>query len=90
MGTKVRCANLRRVVTRLGRIYVKDFVVPGPAPPHLAKLFDIHMMLWGTGRERTEVEYAELFVATGWRYPATHQAPGATTALWPALPPNSR
>jgi hypothetical protein len=33
--------------------------VPGPAEPHFAKLFDIHMMLV-SGRQRTSAEYAEL------------------------------
>jgi hypothetical protein len=72
MGTKVRGANLRRAVTRLGRIYLADFVVPGPARPHFTKLFDIHMMLGHTGRKRTEAEYARLFAATARRYTATH------------------
>jgi hypothetical protein len=36
--------------------------------PHFAKLFDIHMMCWGTGRERTPAEYAALLERAGWRY----------------------
>lgn len=35
--------NLRLAVSEPGRIYVADFVVPGPAAPHFAKLFDIHL-----------------------------------------------
>jgi hypothetical protein len=34
-------------------------------------LFDIHMMCWGTGRERTQDEYAALLDKAGWKYVAT-------------------
>ena len=44
---------------------------------HFAKLFDIHMMCWGTGKERTEAEYAELLRRAGWRKVASHHAPGS-------------
>ena len=33
-----------------------------------AKLFDMHMMCWGTGRERTESEYASLLTQSGWTF----------------------
>ena len=52
-------------------IFVIEHVVPGPPgfnDPHFAKLYDIHMMCWGPGRERTAPEYAELLEAAGWRY----------------------
>jgi len=31
-----------------------------------------HMMCWGSGRERTEGEYASLLEASGWRFVACH------------------
>jgi hypothetical protein len=43
-------------------------VVPGPEEPHFSKLFDIHMMCWGTGRERTTAEYSALAERSGWRH----------------------
>jgi hypothetical protein len=46
-------------------------VVPGPDTPHFAKLFDIHMLIWGTGRERTLEEYAGLLERAGWTYRQT-------------------
>jgi ubiquinone/menaquinone biosynthesis C-methylase UbiE len=52
-------ANARRAVTGGGRMFVAELIVPGPAEPHFAKLFDIHMMLV-SGRQRTSAEYAEL------------------------------
>lgn len=68
-------------MTGPGRIYIADFVVPGPAEPHFAKLFDIHMMCWGTGREHTEAEFVELFATAGWRHTATYQALGSVISV---------
>jgi len=63
--------NLRRSAPADGRVFVIEHVVPGPAEPHFAKLFDIHMLCWGPGRERTEGEYAELLQAAGWKHSVT-------------------
>jgi O-methyltransferase domain/Dimerisation domain len=54
------------------RIFVIEHIVPGPSESHFSKLFDIHMMCWGSGRERTEEEYASLLQASGWRFVACH------------------
>ncbi|MCC7371417.1 MAG: hydroxyneurosporene methyltransferase [Chloroflexi bacterium] len=69
--------NIRAAATGPGRVFVIEYIVPGPREPHFAKLFDIHMLCWGTGRERTESEYAQLLEAAGFRhirswYPANH------------------
>jgi hypothetical protein len=74
-------ANLRRAITGAGRVYVIEHVVPGSDEPHFAKLFDIHMMCWGTGRERTVAEYSDLLAAAGWRHTGTHRAPEALQAV---------
>jgi ubiquinone/menaquinone biosynthesis C-methylase UbiE len=60
--------NIYRAAPTHARVFVAEFVVPGPDTPHFAKLFDIHMMCVLTGRERTEEEYAALFHEAGWRY----------------------
>jgi ubiquinone/menaquinone biosynthesis C-methylase UbiE len=65
----------RRAASPGGRVFIMEHVVPGPETPHFAKLFDIHMMCWGTGRERTEAEYASLLERAGWRYQKTWFAP---------------
>jgi len=57
----------------------------GPDVPHLSKLFNIHMMCWGTGRERTEAEYTRLLEQAGWypsssHYPANRQM-GVVTGI---------
>ncbi|RQQ09270.1 methyltransferase [Burkholderia stagnalis] len=49
------------------RVFVIERVVPGPDVAHHAKLYDIHMMCWGSGRERTRDEYHALLDAAGWR-----------------------
>jgi hypothetical protein len=61
-------SNLRGVASREGRVFIVEHIVPGPNEPHFAKLLDIHMMCWGTGRERTEGEYAGLLEAAGWKF----------------------
>jgi len=54
-----------------GRVFIVEHVIPGAATSHFAKLFDIHMMCWGTGRERTQEEYATLLEKAGWNYVTT-------------------
>jgi hypothetical protein len=49
--------------------------------PHFAKLFDIHMMCWGTGRERTEAGYIELLRRARWRMVSSQYAPGSVMSV---------
>jgi predicted transcriptional regulator len=49
-------------------LFIMEHIVPGPDTPHFAKLFDVHMMVWGSGRERTAEEYAGLLEDTGWSF----------------------
>jgi hypothetical protein len=60
--------NARRAASPGARIFIIEHVIPGPATPHFGKLFDLHMMCWGTGRERTLEEYVALLEAAGWNY----------------------
>jgi hypothetical protein len=60
--------NLRAAATGPRRVFIMEHIIPGPQEPHFAKLFDIHMLCWGTGRERTEAEYAQLLDAAGFRH----------------------
>ncbi len=60
--------NIRAAATGPRRVFIVEYIVPGPQEPHFAKLFDIHMLCWGTGRERTEAEYAQLLDAAGFRH----------------------
>jgi hypothetical protein len=64
-------SNARNAAPSGGAVFVIEHVVPGPETSHFSKLFDIHMMCWGTGRERTTEEYAALLERAGWRYVKT-------------------
>jgi O-methyltransferase domain/Dimerisation domain len=78
--------NLRRSVIGQGQVFIAEHVVPGPAEPHFAKLFDIHMMCWGSGRERTSAEYAGLLSASGWRYADTRRPSEGTVSVVAGIP----
>jgi hypothetical protein len=65
--------NLRKSAPSAeARVFVVEHVVPANGVPHFSKLFDIHMMCWGTGRERTEEEYATLLERAGWTPIGSH------------------
>jgi hypothetical protein len=49
-----------------GKLLVIDMVTPGPNEFHFSKIADLEMMLFPSGKERTEVEFRELFAAAGW------------------------
>lgn len=64
-------SNMHKAAPPEARVFVAEFVVPGPDTPHFSKLFDIHMMCATSGEERTEGEYAELFDEAGWKHVRT-------------------
>src|ERR1043166_484356 len=80
----------RKAVVGSGRLFVADFIVPGPDQPDFSKLFDIHMICWGTGRERTSAEYADLWASAGWGCDAIYRAEGAFLSLVAAPLPMPR
>ena len=61
-------SNMHRAASPKASVFIAEYVVPGPETSHFAKLFDIHMMCWGAGRERTSEEYAALLKQAGWKY----------------------
>jgi O-methyltransferase domain len=65
-------SNIRKAADGPARLFIIEYIVPEPDVPHLSKLFDIHMMCWGTGRERTEAEYTRLVEQAGWNPSASH------------------
>lgn len=73
--------TIRRGAAGPARVFIMEHIVPGPDTPHFAKLFDVHMMCWGTGRERTEAEYADLLRRAGWRMVASRAAPGSVMGV---------
>jgi hypothetical protein len=54
-----------------GHVFIVEHVISESDRGQYAALFDIHMMCWGTGRERTEDEYASLMREAGWKYVAS-------------------
>lgn len=60
--------NLHRRADGAGRIFIVEHVIPDGGRPDYAALFDMHMMCWGTGRERTVQEYSALLQASGWSF----------------------
>jgi hypothetical protein len=64
-------STMHRAAPQHGRVFIMEQIVPGPDTPHFAKLFDIDMLIWGTGRERTLEEYAGLLEKAGWTYRQT-------------------
>src|SRR5262245_26889527 len=71
-------SNIRKAAAGPAQVFIVEHIVPQPDVPHFSKLFDIHMMCWGTGQERTEAEYMSLLDGAGWKpagsyYPVNRQ-----------------
>jgi predicted transcriptional regulator len=78
-------SNIHNSAPSDGAIFIIEYVVPDPETPHFSKLFDIHMMCWGTGRERTIEEYIALLAAAGWKYLQTWYPPAKIVGSAPHL-----
>lgn len=63
--------NLNRRVAEGGRLFIAEHIVPADGRPDFAALFDMHMLCWGTGQERTDQQYRDLLEQTGWAHVAT-------------------
>jgi len=74
-------SNIRKAANKPARVFIVEHIVPKHDVHHFSKLFDIHMMCWGTGQERTEAEYSELLRHSGWRKVASHDAPGSVVGV---------
>ena len=57
--------NIRKVTPAHGRLLIIEAVVPEGNDPSMSKLFDIFMMIFPDGKERTEAEYRNLLSAGG-------------------------
>ncbi len=69
------CGRILRTIARAARpgarLFIVEHIIPDAGTPHFAKLFDLHMMCWGTGRERTAAEYGALVQDAGLSYVRT-------------------
>jgi hypothetical protein len=52
-------------MTPVGKVLIVEMVIPEPNVPSIGKLLDLEMLLFLTGRERTEKEYGELLSRAG-------------------------
>jgi hypothetical protein len=50
------------------RVLIAECVIKEPNQPDTGKLFDMMMMLFLTGKERTEIEYQDLLESTGFEW----------------------
>jgi len=64
---KILC-SIHKSSPQDGRVFIIEYLITDPEKPHFSKLFDIHMMCWGTGRERTIEEHSTLLEQSGWKY----------------------
>jgi hypothetical protein len=59
--------NIRKVIPASGRLLILETVVPDGNEPSPSKLFDILMMMYPDGMERSEAQFQSLFAASGFR-----------------------
>jgi hypothetical protein len=59
--------NIRKAMPAEGRLLIIEAVVPEGNDPSMSKLFDMFMMIFPDGKERTEAEYRKLLSAGGFR-----------------------
>lgn len=57
--------HCHRGMTSGGKVLIVEMVVPEPNVGGISKWLDLHMLLFLTGRERTESEYRELLARSG-------------------------
>ncbi|HKE74928.1 MAG TPA: methyltransferase [Acidimicrobiales bacterium] len=58
-------ANCRAALNPGGRVLLGEALLPDGPGPSLAKLVDLEMLVMGTGRQRSEVDYRALFRRAG-------------------------
>ena len=59
--------NCHRAMKTESRLLVVEMVIPPGNEPSVAKLLDLEMLVITGGRERTEAEFNELFLSSGFR-----------------------
>jgi hypothetical protein len=59
--------NIRKVSKPGTKLLLVELVIPPGDDPHPGKLLDLEMLVVASGKERTEVEYAALVAASGFK-----------------------
>lgn len=78
-------STIHQAAPKGARLLVIEQVVPGADTPHFSKLFDIHMLVWGSGVERTVEEYEGLMERSGWKYRKTWYPPSQMLGIVEAV-----
>ena len=73
--------NLHRCGDPAARVFIVEHIIPDTHTPEFASLFDMHMMCWGTGRERTEQEYRDLLLQSDWTFVASWFPPSGVIGV---------
>jgi hypothetical protein len=73
--------NIRAAMNPGAKVLVVEAVVPDDDREHVSKLLDLEMLVAATGRERTEVEYAELLQRAGFRHTRTVATVGPASVV---------
>jgi hypothetical protein len=60
-------ANCHRAMKKESRLLIVEMVIPPGNEPSVAKLLDLEMLVITGGRERTEEEFNNLFVSSGFK-----------------------
>jgi hypothetical protein len=71
--------NMHRRAPQEGRVFIVEHLISDSSA--FANLFDIHMMVWGPGRERTAEEYKKLLTEAGWTWAATRFPPNGVIGI---------
>lgn len=64
---RIILSNCHKAMKQGSRLLIVEMVVPPGNEPSVAKLLDLEMLVTTGGRERTEAEYKDLLVSSGFR-----------------------
>ncbi|MDY6970606.1 MAG: methyltransferase, partial [Spirochaetota bacterium] len=64
---RIILTNCHRAMKPESRLLIVEMVIPHGNEPSIAKLLDLEMLVITGGRERTEAEFKNLFVSSGFK-----------------------
>jgi hypothetical protein len=73
--------NIRKAIPSSGRLLVIETVVPEGNDPSPSKLFDMLMMIFPNGMERSEAQFRSLFTASGFRLAGITPTPSPVSVI---------
>jgi hypothetical protein len=73
--------NVRQAIQPEGRLLLIEIVIPPGNEPSLSKLSDLAMLVVAGGRERTAIDYGDLFAAAGFTPIAIHPTASPQCAI---------